>query len=322
MAIVRTVLGDIAPQNLGTCYSHEHLLGHPPPDLARADLMLDNEEAAHCELRWFQQAGGQALVEMSTEDYGRNALGLRRLAERTGVHIVCATGFNKDVFSERIGGHETVDSLAARFTREIQHGIEDTGVQAGVIKGSSTLNAISKHAEKVFMAVAQAHHTTGAPISTHTEAGTMAVAQIELLEREGVDAQHVILGHLDRKLDWPYIAEVAATGAYFSFDQISKEKYYPDRTRIEFILRLVDKGHGKQLLLAGDLAKRSYWPGYRSGGGPGFTYILWRFVPWLREAGLSDNNIQDLLIHNPARVLAFSPSIHENQHHPGLLTNG
>lgn len=307
MPIIRTVCGDIPPEALGVCYTHDHLLGQPPPDLATPDFLLDNEDAAARELHWFREAGGQALVEMSTRDYGRNVAGLRRLSERTGIHLLTATGFNKDKFSARLVEGETVETLAALFTREVNTGIDGTPIRAGVIKAASTLNAISPVAEKVFRAAAQAHRATGAPISTHTEAGTMALEQLALLAADGVPPHRVILGHLDRRLDWPYLAEVAATGAYLSFDQISKEKYYPDRERIAFLLRLVAAGHGRQLLLSGDLARRSYWPSYGTGGGPGFTYILWRFVPWLREEGMPEEALADLLIHNPARALAFEP---------------
>ncbi len=307
MAIIRTVLGDIAPEKMGVCYGHEHLLGEPPPELSKPDLVLDDEAAACRELNWFHEAGGRALVEMSTPDYGRNAAGLRRLSERSGVHIICATGFNKDKFSASFGKGKTVEMLAEAFTREVNTGIEGAETRAGVIKAASTLNEISPHAEKVFRAAALAHHTTGAPIATHTEAGTMAPEQVTLLEQEGVSPDCIIIGHLDRKLDWGYIMEVAASGVYLSFDQISKEKYYPDHVRIQFILRLTAEGHGHQILLAGDLARRSYWPSYGTGGGPGLTYILWRFVPWLRSEGLPEEAVQDLLVHNPARALSFNP---------------
>lgn len=306
MAIIRTVLGDIAPEALGVCYGHEHLLGRPPRDLATPDFILDDEKAAARELCGFHEAGGRALVEMSTADYGRDAAALRRLAERTGVHIVCATGYNKDKFSARLAKRKTVETLAALFTHEVNESIDETGVRAGVIKAASTLNAITPHAEKVFRAAAHAHLATGAPISTHTEAGTMAPEQLRLLGKEGVSPHRVILGHLDRKLDWPYLSEIAASGAYLSFDQISKEKYYSDQDRIDFILRLVDAGHGKQILLAGDMARRSYWPSYGTGGGPGLTFILRHFVPRLRAQGLPESAVQDLLVHNPARALTFN----------------
>ena len=90
---------------------------------------------------------------------------------------------------------------------------------------------------------------------------------------------------------------------YQQIDQLSKEKYQPDSKRIDFILRLVKAGFGKQIMLSGDLARKSYWPSYGQWGGPGLTYILWRFVPWLYAEGLASSAIDDILIHTPARVL-------------------
>ena len=88
--------------------------------------------------------------------------------------------------------------------------------------------------------------------------------------------------------------------------QISKEKYQPDRVRIDFISRLVSEGFGKQILISGDFARRSYWPSYNSGGGPGLTYILRRFIPWLRMEGLLEDSIQDILVGNPSRAFRIT----------------
>ncbi|HET6567851.1 MAG TPA: phosphotriesterase-related protein [Rhodothermales bacterium] len=305
MTVVRTVRGDIPAGELGVCYGHEHLLGSPPVHLAEPDFILNSESAAVRELGSFRKAGGRALVEMSTPDYHRDAGGLRRIAERTGVHIVCATGFNKDTFSAPLVEPQSVDDLADRFVRDVTTGIDGTGVRAGVIKASSTLNEISPNAEKVFRAAAQAHLRTGAPISTHTEAGTMGLEQVQLLQSEGVDPGNVVIGHVDRKLEWSYHLDLAQTGACLSFDQIGKEKYCPDRDRATFILRLIEHGHGQQILLAGDMARRSYWPSYGADSGPGLTYILHRFMPWMIEEGLSEDAAVDLLVHNPARAFSM-----------------
>ena len=305
-AFVRTVLGDIRPEELGVCYPHEHVLGQTPKHLADPDLALTDESAAIQELTWFKQAGGRAIVDMSTPDYGRDAAGLKRVSQAAGVHIVCATGFNKEKFSGPFIAEAGAKELAENYVREIEQGVGDTDVRAGLVKASTSLNKMSLLAEKMFYAAAIAHRQTGAPISTHTEAGTMALDQIDLLRGEGVDLQHVIIGHMDRKLDWRYLQTVAQSGVYLGFDQISKEKYYSDRERIDFILRLVAEGFGRQILLSGDLAKRSYLPAYGTGGGPGLTYLLWRFVPWLRESGLAEEAIQDLIVNNPARALAFA----------------
>jgi phosphotriesterase-related protein len=305
MTFIRTVTRDISPAELGICYPHEHLIGQPPAGMATPDLTLDSEAAALQELRLFKQAGGSAIVEMTTPDYGRNAAALRSLAKRSGVKIVAASGFNKEKFSRSYLEGSTIDELAERFIGEVTKGMDGTSVRAGLIKASSTKDEISPLAEKMFRAAARAHHATGAPISTHTEAGTMALEQVELLNNEGVEPRRMIIGHVDRRLAWDFLLDLARTGVYLGFDQISKEKYYPDSLRIEMILRLVEAGFGKQLLLSGDLARRSYWPSYGTGGGPGLTYILWRFAPWLREAGLGENEVQDLILHNPARALSF-----------------
>ncbi len=305
MAVIRTVCGDIPPESLGVCYAHEHVFCRPPVE--DPDLILDSEAAAVQELRWFREAGGQAIVEMSPPDYGRDIRALRRIAEATGVHIIATTGHHKEAFSGPWVQDRSVHELADQFIREIVEGVDGTGIRTGIIKAGSSLNRITPNEEKVFRAAAIAHRHTGAPISTHTEAGTMGLEQVALLKSEGVDPGRIIIGHVDRKLEWEYHLALARTGVYLSYDQIGKEKYAPDRTRIAFIQRLIGEGYGKQILLGGDMARKSYWPSYRTGGGPGLTYIQWRFVPWLRAEGVPEEAIQDLLIHNPARALAFEP---------------
>ena len=307
MPDVITVKGPLPVEKLGACYPHEHLLGSPTTPDPDPDLVLDNLAAAIREMKWFRQAGGRALVEMSTPDYNRDPAGMLRISQNTGVHIIAATGFNKETFSAPFSTGKSINELADHFVKEVMEGMDDTAIRAGVIKAGSMLNHISTETEKVFRAAARAHLATGAPISTHTEAGTMALEQIALLRSEGVSPSRVIIGHLDRRLEWDYLVAVARTGAYLGFDQISKEKYYPDSLRISVIQGLIKEGYGKQILLSGDLARRSYWPAYQRGGGPGFTYILWRFVPWLLQEGVTVEDITNLLVHNPGRILATYP---------------
>ncbi len=305
MPFIRTVLGDIDPSDLGACYPHEHVLCSPPPDVTDRDLEMDNEAAALQELTWFKQAGGRALVDMTPADYGRNALGMKRVSEATGIHLIATTGLHKDKFSARIVKDKSIEELADRFAHDVTEGVDGTDIKAGVIKAASSLNAIAANEEKVFRAAARAHQLTGAAISTHTEVGTMGLEQIQLLLSEGVKPERIIIGHVDRKMEWEYHFAMWQTGVTLGYDQISKEKYAPDSQRVEFILRAVKEGFGKQIVLGGDLARKSYWPSYGTGGGPGLTYILWRFIPWLRSEGLSEDAIQDLLVRNPARILAI-----------------
>lgn len=305
MMIIRTVNADIHPDELGVTYAHEHLITSPPSNVTDTDLKMDSEAAATIELATFKQAGGDTLIEMTTPEYGRQPEAMRRLSTATGVHVVCTTGWIKEkFFKPRVEGR-SIDDLADEMIRDVLEGMDGTTARAGVIKGGSSRDEITPLEENVFKAAARAHRETGAPISTHTEAGTMALEQIDLLTAEGVAPERILIGHMDRKLEWDYHLQVARRGVGLGFDQFSKEKYAPDKVRIEFIQRLVEAGHGEQIFIAGDLARRSYWTSY--GGGPGLTFILWRIVPWMRECGLSQTAIDAMLVDNPRRLFAFEP---------------
>jgi len=303
---VMTVSGPIDPVELGVTYAHEHLLGGPPPwsaEAREADFSMVSVDAARDELGLFTQAGGRAIVEMSPPDYNRQPEGLRELSTWTGVHIVMATGLHKDLFSHPLTAGATVDQLADRFATEVSRGVGETGVRAGVIKAATSLDTITPGEEKVLRAAARAHRATGAPISTHTQKGTMGREQIRLLREEGVDPARVALGHVDLKPDIDYHRALLDTGASIIYDQISKEKYVPDRDRIPLLLRLVEEGYGDRIMLSGDFARVSSWTS--TGGGPGLTYLLWRFVPWLIAEGMPRAAVTAMLVQNPACFFAF-----------------
>jgi predicted metal-dependent phosphotriesterase family hydrolase len=268
-------------------------------------LCLDSPQAAIQELGYFKNAGGQAIVEMTTVELGRDPVAMKTISKKTGVHVIAATGYNKSKFCETIVEGKTVEDIYPEMVMDLTQGMNGTDILAGVIKASSSRDGMTPGEEKVFQAAIRAHHATGAPISTHTEAGTYALEQIKMLTTGGVPPQKIIIGHLDRKLEWDYHEAIAATGVYMGFDQISKEKYWPDIKRIEFIKDLIESGHGHQILLSGDWARKSYWPSYGSGFGPGLTYILWRFVPWMLTEGVSQDAIQDFLVENPARAFSW-----------------
>jgi phosphotriesterase-related protein len=305
MSVIRTVRGDLPSASLGITYPHEHIFTNPPSNVTDRDLELDNVEAAVRELSLFQAAGGQSLVDMSPRDYGRNAVALRHVAEQNNVHIICTTGWHKDAYCRPWVEDRTINDLADEMIRDIEEGIDGTEVRAGVIKAASSLNTITPAEEKVFRAAARAQRATGVAISTHTEAGTMGSEQVALFRSEGVDPSHIIIGHVDRNMDQTYHRALLHTGVTIVYDQISKEKYAPDSLRVQFILDLVKAGFSQQIMLSGDLARKSYWPSYGNWGGPGLTYILWRFVPWLREYGLGTEAIDEMLVHTPARSLSI-----------------
>jgi phosphotriesterase-related protein len=305
--LARTVLGDVAPGTLGPTYCHEHLLTRPAPHLAdRDDLVLDDESKALGELVRFRDAGGRTLVEVTTPEFGRNPAGLVRLAELAGVNVVAVTGHVSEEYWRGVLDLDAAKEgdLVAEFVRELLDGIDGTAVRAGVVKVGTSLDAATPAERKVMRAAATAQRETGAPITTHTTAGTGALEQVRVLEHTGAQLDRVCIGHLDRRLVWEEHLELARRGVFLGYDCVSKEQYEPDAKRAEFIVRLVNAGHGGQICLSGDLARRSYLESW--GGRPGYRDILERFLPLLEEHGLEAVDARRLVVDNPARLLAWA----------------
>lgn len=311
--MIRTVTGDIAPEQLGVTYAHEHLIATPPQWMAEKDpdlVILDIDKAV-TETELFRAAGGVSMYEASAWDYGRDAAALKLIAETTGVQIIATAGFNKGLwFNDRAGDWST-EQYEELMVREVTEGIGDTGVRGGVIKFGTGYNSISEAEERVARAAARAHRRTGAPLHSHTEAGTMALEQVEIMREEGVDVRRLAIAHLTRNVDPWYHRQVAATGVFLSFDQLSKVKYGPESDRIDATIALIEAGHLAQLLIGGDLARKSDLYAYERG--PGLRFVLETWVPRLRaelgERGYTsarvDEIVDALLIHNPRRYFSF-----------------
>lgn len=303
---VMTALGPIAPSALGLTLHHEHVIAKPlDVGTADPDLLLDSAEMAVAELEDAFSVGLRSIVDMTPADYGRDPETIYWVAQRSPVHVIVITGHHKHLHAAPLVGDRPVAEIAAVSIDEIRNGIGSTPVRAGVVKAGTSLNEITEVEERVLRAAAQAHRATGAPISTHTDKGTMALDQLAILQEEGVDPSRVIVGHLDFALDRDYLLRVLATGAFVSFDQVSKEKYAPDATRAEMLSRLASAGHLDQLLVSGDLARKSYWLAY--GGNPGFRYLVESFPVTLMEAGFSAAEVRRIYIDNPAQALSTRP---------------
>ena len=302
---VRTVLGDISPEELGFTLPHEHLINSPPvsarPD---PDYRIDDVDKAIEEVRIYQRAGGSALAEMTGIGYGRDVEAIKYISEQTGLHIVSGSGFIMESLFPLEAFEYTEGQLADLLVKEVTEGVGDTGIRTGMLKCGTSPGRMTPTEEKVMRAVAKAHLVTGATINTHTMGGTMALSQIEVLTSEGVDPSRIIIGHVDRQsLAFGYFKLLLGKGVYLGIDNIGKTKYYPDNLRIEILKELFALGYVKQILLSDDNGRQSYFASY--GGGPGLDYIPRVFVPMLREAGVSDEDIYQMTVLNPRTTLSF-----------------
>ena len=321
MAFIRTMLGDIAPNELGFTYSHEHLVCRPQYWIEHGvdDLLLDDPVKSQQEVELFKKAGGQSIVDATAVDYGRDPAAVRDISLATGVKVIGTAGFNKAFLwdAQKPGENRTfrewidttsVDDLTRFVIDEVEKGMNGTDIRAGQVKFGTGYNSISPLEIKTIRAVCQAHHQTGAPIHSHTEAGTMGLEQMKYLREEGIDMHNVCFGHMDRNPDPWMHRKMAETGAYLCFDGIAKVKYNAESVRINCILELVKAGFQKQILVSGDTARKSYYYSYTYA--VGLPYIIETWVPRLveeaEERGIDGRQlVEDIFINNPRECFTF-----------------
>ena len=304
---IRTILGPIPPQQLGTCMIHEHLIIDawdmwPVPNYS---LIVDDVDLVIEEVQAYRAAGGATIVDVTNIGLGRDPLALREISRATGVQIVMGCGWYRERVYPTYIQEKNADELAAMLVAEITEGVDDTGVRPGIIGEIGTERTfITPAQERVFRAVARAHLQTGAPISTHTTHwGELALEQLALLVEEGVDPRHVIIGHLGDRRNISMLLPIAERGAFLGIDNIGYHDYQREERRAQNVIDLIEAGFRSQVLLSMDIATLDDLHSY---GGKGFDYLLLTFIPLLRKLGATDEDVQVLLVDNPQRALGFS----------------
>lgn len=340
---VMTVLGPVPARDLGITLSHEHLVadslcwrteprdaeerawaGRPlaiealgllrrNPLFMRDNLLLDSEDTAVTEALRFKAAGGGTIVETSSIGLGRDAAALRRIALATGLHIVAGCGYYVEIAHPAWLAEAPVELLRDGILRDIQEGIDGTGVRAGIIGELGTSAAVTEPERRVLRAGAQAQRQTGLAITVHIGGhATEALRVLDMLEAEGADLTRVILDHMDDDLaHMDAHLEAARRGAYVEYDAFGAEWYFDslrtvtarDTERIGAVSLMAERGYLGRVLIAQDIWLKQGWRAY---GGLGYDHIPRSIVPALRASGLSEADIHQLLVANPARVLSGS----------------
>lgn len=303
MAKIMTVLGEIDTADMGYTMAHEHIFTHPQGHGSKneVDHLLNDFDKGVQMLKEYKEIGGGTIVEATPRTWGRNADGMRRAAEASGVHVVACTGYicqehgMEDDITER-----SIDDIAEEMVKDLTVGMDGTDVKAGWIKVGTAYLHVTKGEEMVIRAAVRAASATGVAISTHTTNGTMGIEQLEIAADEGFDLTRMTIGHVDRLPDLWYHRKMVETGASLIYDGPGKAKYYPDSMRVELLRQLVADGYGDQLMLCNDMGRRSHHTVY--GFGPGWQWIKQRFLPRLREEGFSDEQIDKFMVKNPARA--------------------
>lgn len=319
MSTIHTVTGPCQASDLGITLMHEHLLiGWPGWESDTAAPAWDRGEAKRLcvdRMQELKALGVTALVDPCPIDLGRDVEFAAEVSQASGVRVICATGLYKEeagaapYYKFRGAFTDTVAEMTETFVREVSEGIGRTGIRAGVIKVATGPRQVTDYEKAVLTAAARAHRATGAPITTHTDEGTMGREQLAILTGEGVDPARVVIGHSCGSADLRYHVDLLDRGAFLGFDRFGLELLQPDRLRLAALIGLLGIGCEGQIVLSHDTvwcwrgrplaipteALAPHWDP---------RHVLQRIVPALREAGVAQAKIDAMLVDNPRRYFA------------------
>lgn len=312
---IRTVLGDIQPEEMGLTYSHEHIIIEESyPTVSNPLFILNDVDKVSNELSMFYEAGGRTVVDTMPANCGRNVEKLAEVSRRSKVNVIVPTGIHLEKYY--LPNHwryfYSEDQLTRLFIDDITFGIdrydyggpyvERTPYQAGLIKLATGDDAITAHQEKIFRAVVNTHKETGAPILTHTNGGKLAIEQASLFAKLGADLTHVVISHADKTDDIGYHRELLQTGVRLEYDAAFRWKKEEENITYKLLENLLPE-FPDQIVAGMDMAKNSYWKSY--GGQPGLNFLMEEFKEELEQKGLGEY-FSRIFFSTPKNLFSFS----------------
>ena len=316
MSTVETVRGPVEVARLGPTLAHEHVFVLQPEALQNYGHVWGasywDEEVrvadAITKLRALRDGGIETIVDPTAPGLGRYIPRIQRINAEVDLNIIVATGVYAFLELPNFLANRADDAIAEIFVREIREGIDDTGVKAAFLKCAIEQHGIAGDVPRIIGAVAAAALETGVPVMVHTN----AVAQTGLLALEaftqaGVDPAKLVIAHAGDSNDLDYLRALAATGATLGFDRFNIEHFNPDADRIRTLTALVAEGYADQIHLSHDAA---CFYDFMTGDPnfaderPDYLHISRPILPALLEAGVTQAQIDQMLIANPRNLFA------------------
>ncbi len=322
MGQVNTVRGAINADELGITLMHEHVFVRSP----EIELNWDTgwQRAAQVSqavdrLAELHASGVGTIVDLTVVGLGRDIELVQEVAHQVDLHIVVATGLYTydslphffDMRGATMRGNH-VDILDEFFAGDIENGIAGTGVRPGVLKCATDAAGVTDGVERVLRAAARVHRQTGVPISTHTHAPSKrGLDQQRIFIEEGVDLSRVVIGHSGDSRDLDYLGALLAAGSTLGMDRFGVDAYRTTEQRVEIVARLCEEGWADKMVLSHDASCHVDWfdPEMLRRNVPNwhFLHISHDVLPALRQRGVSENDIQAMLVDTPRRILDHGP---------------
>jgi phosphotriesterase-related protein len=323
MPWINTVTGRARPEELGMTLVHEHLLiGYPGWFMDALAPRFKRDEARARGVDTLQELiglGVRTFVDPCPMDLGRDVEFMAEVAQRSGMRIICTTGaYKEDEGIPYTFAALPIEEIENIYVQELTEGIGETGIRAGLIKVATGQPRISDYERKLLTAAGRAAARVGCPILTHTDGADLGLEQIALLGEQGVPPHRILVGHSDGRDDYAYHRSLAEAGAYVGFDRFGIEPIISDEKRMQSVCKMVEGGYARSLCLSHD-ANCAAWLGRPVFGGkhvmhpaqiaeymPNWqpTHLFKNILPELSKRGVTQGDIQTMLVDNPKRYFA------------------
>lgn len=274
---------------------------------------LTDFDDAVAEVREFKRWGGDTIVDVSNIGLGRDPQALVRVANATGLKIVMGSGYYAKNFHPPDMDRRTVEELTGTIVHDVTKGAEGTDIRSGIIgEVGVSGNPLTPNEIKSVRASARASRATGAAITFHV-GGFMEekFTVMDLLVEEGADLSRAVFGHSNWVADdLPFMKRMLARGVYIQFDTLGYTEALtrsrlgrPDDWEVAMaIAELIKAGYGDRIVISQDVCTKMQ---LKKNGGRGYSYILQFFLPELRRLGVTEDQVQRIMVENPRRILTF-----------------
>jgi phosphotriesterase-related protein len=320
MPQVQTARGPIDTADLGATLMHEHIFvmtsevqQNYPQEWGSEQERIDD---AVRRLNEVAALGVRSIVDPTVVGLGRYIPRIARIAEQVDVNIVVATGIytydsvpwffhHRGPALDAVLGTSVPDPMVDMFVGDIRDGITGTAVKAGLLKCAIDRQGMTPGVERVMRAVAKAHLETGTPITVHTHPGSQqGLAVKRVLDEEGVDPRRVVLGHSGDTTDADHLAELADAGFVLGMDRFGINLDTTFEARADIVVEMCRRGYAESMVLSQDASCYFDWiqqdlmallPQWR------YTHIHQEVLPYLLDKGVTQEQIDTMLIDNPRR---------------------
>lgn len=268
------------------------------------------------ELFEFKAAGGRTVVDASNKGLGRDPELLRLISARTGLNIVTGSGYYVEGAQTKEALALSVEEIENEIVNDIENGIGYTGVKAGFIGEIGVSHIMYPFEEKSLHAACRAQVRTNAPMTVHINPwSTQGLNAMDIVSSYKIAPEKVVICHSDVENNEDYIFRLLDMGVYLEFDNWGKEmftdiwdckpgsgRFATDWQRAVLTKKIVERGYVNQMLHSTDLCLKSLLHTY---GGWGYDHVLKHIVPMWKELGITDEQVNQMLVNNPARWLDF-----------------